>query len=190
VYNANAAGGAFRSRTAASITEYLPGSTTPEYTISSSTYLTFPAALGVDGSGNVYLANGGGAGDVGNGNVVVFAPGGSATPIATLSDPNLVEPGAMAVDSAGDVYVYDALNNDVAYFAGPPTGTPPTTQTSMTQLLNGGPFLNVGSMQFDPSGDLLVDGNGEFQMISATGLPNSQTVTLSLSGNGYGAWIP
>jgi serine/threonine protein kinase, bacterial len=174
VYVANQAAGFFHNRHAASITEYVAGATTPTRTISGAA-LTGPVAIGVDASGNVYLANS-------DGTIPVYAAGAS-TPTTTLSDPSLVQPSAMAVDPAGDLYVFDYANDDIAYF--------PAGSTSVTQTLTDPSFANVGgSIALDPAGDLMVCLNNEIEILAAGSLPNAVVVTSYINATGSPAWIP
>jgi hypothetical protein len=174
VYVANQAAGFFHNRHAASITEYVAGATTPTRTISGAA-LTGPVAIGVDASGNVYLANS-------DGTIPVYAAGAS-TPTTTLSDPSLVQPSAMAVDPAGDLYVFDYANDDIAYF--------PAGSTSVTQTLTDPSFSNVGgSIALDPAGDLMVCLNNEIEILAAGSLPNAVVVTSYINATGSPAWIP
>jgi hypothetical protein len=176
LYVANQAAGFFRSRTAASVTEYASGATSPTYKITGSA-LAAPVAIGVDGAGNVYVANS-------TGTIPVYGTGTRTTPTRTLSDPNLPSPESMLVDSAGDIYAFDSTNMWIAYF--------PAGSASVTQTLQGSDYANfAGGMAFDPSGDIILNMGTELEIDAAAGLPTTVLVQGYIPGAiGYPAWIP
>lgn len=72
--------------------------------------LTYPVALAIDHSGNMYVANGAYNGE-GPYSVVVYAPGGKS-PSRTITD-GVTAPNGIAVDAEGTLYVANRIANDV-----------------------------------------------------------------------------
>jgi sugar lactone lactonase YvrE len=120
---------------------FLPGT---ESTVASSTTVTQPQGVAVDGSGNVYIA------DYSNKLVLKMTlSGGSYTPSTLLSSGGgLGTPEMVAVDAAGNVYIADSANNRI-----------------LKETLSGGSYVlsTVASSTPDglnsPSG-VAVDGSG------------------------------
>jgi hypothetical protein len=161
------------------VAEYAQGvasGASPTYLITdpSGTNLTNPVAVGVDGSGNVYVANSD------TGLIPVYAKGNQTAPTLTVSEGGT--PAAMAVDQAGDIYVYDSTSQCIVFIA--------AGQTSPTAILGNFPNFEF-DMMFDPAGDLLVGMNTGIQVFAASGLSGSANVTTTLTGDtGAPAWVP
>lgn len=179
LYVANAAAGFFPHRTAAKITEYAPGATTPKYSISgSSSGITTPDGIAADASGRVYLSQL-------DGTIKLYGAGNQTAPQQTLSDPSLSQPEAILVDGTGGIYVVDGANLDIAYFA--------PGSTSVTNTLTASDFgAPPSSMTFDPNGNLwvCVAANNVINKFDATALPNSLSLLQSITGSGNLAWVP
>jgi DNA-binding beta-propeller fold protein YncE len=76
------------------------------------TNLNLPVGIAVDGRGNVYVTNQGGA------SIEEFAPSSSA-PVRTVAGPatGLDQPVAIALDTAGNMYVANQGSNSVTVYA-------------------------------------------------------------------------
>ncbi len=107
--------------------ETLSGGTYTESTISTST-MSYPFGIGVDGNGNVYVAD-----TVNNRIVKETAVSGSYTE-TTVPSSGLLFPAAVAADGSGNVYVADQANNRVVKedLADPPSLSFATTAEGST----------------------------------------------------------
>ncbi len=177
LYVSNAASGSFLHRTAAAITEYLPGATTPKYKITGSSIVS-PQGLAVDATGKVYLAQSSG--------INVYGSGNQTAPLRTISDPSLGNPTAIVFDAASGMYVIDQANNDIAYFA--------PGSTSVTNTLTYADFGNkLSSMMFDPSGNLWVSivNTNTIHQFAAGSLPASLSLSRDFVLTAPSmAWVP
>lgn len=176
LYVANAANGVFLNRKPAQITEFLPGATSPKYSITGAT-LTGPQGVAVDGSGNVYVTNS-------NGAIPVYGPGSHTTALRTMQNASVVNPTAAVATAAGGLYVLDNTNKALAYFA--PGAT--TTATVATPAFSNTP----SSLSSDGSGNLWVSipNANAVEKFDAAALPNTLNLLQTISAGGYAAWIP
>jgi sugar lactone lactonase YvrE len=182
------------------------------------TGLYYPAAIALDSSGNIYVANVGGGPPVagplgpgaGLGSVTVYPPLGSSTgtlneaPIATIGPPSsgpdntgLAEPRGIALDSSGDVYVSNSSGG--AAFLGSVTVYPPLG--SNTDVLDNTPTATIGTSNTElnsPSG-IALDPVGNVYVANA--LDSSITIyeaggtrdaapTAAISGDSTGLDYP
>ncbi len=138
------------------MTEFAAGSDTPGNILSG---FTSPAALLIDGSGNLYVA------DTTAGTVSEFAPG-AATPSVVIT--GLSNPKAMALDGAGNLYVANNGSSTVSKFA-PGATTASATLTGM---------FAPQALAFDGSGNLYVVDFDDQVMKFAPGA-TSPTATLT-----------
>jgi sugar lactone lactonase YvrE len=126
---------------------FLPGT----QSVVSSTALSSPNGFGVDGTGNIYIA------DSGNDRVLKEAHsvgGYTQTIVASGSSPySLSDPFAVAIDGAGDVYIYDAGLQEV--FKETPSAGSYTQSVVTSGLVSGG----------DPVW-IAVDGSGSVYILS------------------------
>ncbi|HEY1655608.1 MAG TPA: hypothetical protein VGF86_10865 [Candidatus Tumulicola sp.] len=83
-----------------------------------------------DAAGDLYAANGYGAGGFGPGNVAVFTPG-SSVPTRTITE-GIADPTSLAFDAAGNLYVYNLCTEPEKY------GECPTPDGSITVYAPGG----------------------------------------------------
>jgi len=128
-------------------------------TIVAGSGLNLPYAVAVDGSGNVYIADGG------NGRILkVTLSGGSYTQSTVVSGLNF--PAGVAVDGSGNVYIADSGNNQV-----------------LKESPVGGSYVQttVGSGLFGPLG-VAVDGSGNVYIADTN---NSRVLKETLSGSSY-----
>lgn len=170
------------------------GATTPSVTITGG--INVPVSIGVDGSGNVYVADTAPVYD-GSGNSVgsinVYGAGAQSAPSRTITSSSW-SPTNVAVDAAGDFYVTDAMNFVVDYFA--------AGSTSPTYTLNAAHFGDIdgsAGLLLDPSGALWVSilpalNDIVTEKFDASQLPSNLLLVLTISGVGTGgnylAWIP
>lgn len=180
LYVANAASGFGLARKQASITEYLPGTTTPKYTISGAlTGISGPQGIAVDSSGLVYLTNS-------NGTITIYGTGNRTAPSQTLTDPSLANPSSIVIDASKNIYVVDSANLDIAYFA---AGSPTVTNT-----LRDGSFSNsIASLMLDPGGNIWasITNLHELERLDAGALPTAVSAKYSIpNASGYMSWIP
>jgi len=121
--------------------------------------LNLPYAVAVDGSGNVYIADGG------NGRILkVTLSGGSYTQSTVVSGLNF--PAGVAVDGSGNVYIADSGNNQV-----------------LKESPVGGSYVQtvVGSGLFGPLG-VAVDGSGNVYIADTN---HGSVLKETLSGGSY-----
>jgi len=167
----------------ANIIEIPSGATSPSVTITGG--VVQPQALGVDGSGNVYLATAGGP-------VKIYGPGAQTAPKSSVTVAGW-NPTNLAVDAAGDFYVTDGIGKDIDYFKAGNT-------TPNIPALSGGVLANISGsapLLLDPTNDLWVSitnvGANNFQNIQRldqSELPTNGLVTETLQTAGSMAWIP
>ncbi|MGA8534919.1 MAG: hypothetical protein WB615_12500, partial [Candidatus Tumulicola sp.] len=122
-----------------SVTVYAPGKTRARLKIGPTQGVNVPKALAFDGSGNLYVANGGGN------TVTAYAPG-SGTVLRTISQ-GVNVPAGLAFDGSGNLYVANGGANTVTVYA-PGSGT---ILRTISQDVNG-----PRSLVFDGSGNLYV----------------------------------
>jgi len=100
--------------------------------------LSQPAALAVDGAGNVWTAN------VGNNSVSLFtATGAALSPTTGFTDTSLAQPSAIAIDSAGNAWVANAGGTSLTSFT--PAGTVSRTLATNLSSPNGIAFDGSGN---------------------------------------------
>jgi streptogramin lyase len=176
LYDANAANGVFLNRKPAQITEFLPGATSPKYSITGST-LTGPQGVAVDGSGNVYVTNF-------DGTIPVYGSGSHTTALRTMKSTAVAAPTAAIATAAGGLYVLDNTNRTVAYFA--PGAT--TVATVATPALP----AQGSSLAYDASGNVWVSipTTNAIEKFDGTALPNTLSLLQTINAGGYAAWIP
>lgn len=81
--------------------------------------LNTPAALAIDGLGQVWIANG-------NASITALSNSGAAiTPASGYTDTSLNAPSGIAIDSSGNVWISNAGNNSVTEIIGAAAPTPP-----------------------------------------------------------------
>ncbi len=127
-----------------SVAVYAPGDSSPSRIITGG--IVHPMALAVDGAGNLYALNMGGAP---SNSVTVYAPGGSE-PIRTITDGVVGSgmPGAgspLALDASGDLYVANAAvaqKNAGSVTVYPPGGTSPIR--TVTQSVQNPVAVGIG----------------------------------------------
>ncbi len=97
--------------------------------------LSFPAAVGVNYLGNIYIANNGAN------NVTVYQPDPPHTLLATINDSTLSSPGSLYVDGSDDIWVLDAYGNLHLYLTDlTPAGS---THSGGTAVGPWGPYVTV-----------------------------------------------
>jgi outer membrane protein OmpA-like peptidoglycan-associated protein/sugar lactone lactonase YvrE len=176
-----------------------------------SSHLTFPFGVGVDASGNVYIA------DSNNNHIEKVDTGGALSIIAGTGSSGVPTAGpalssaigqiqGLGVDPAGDVYTGDPNNRVVEKITSPNTPGAPTGVTATAG--SGGASLSWAAPQSDGnsaitgyqySADggstwtaLTYTGSGPFSA-SITGLSNGSTYPIrirAINGVGYGAASP
>jgi CSLREA domain-containing protein/uncharacterized repeat protein (TIGR02543 family) len=110
-------------------------------------FFSFPEGVGVDGSGNVYVA------DYNNNAVKTIVAGCASASCVTSLGGGFFEPVYLAVDGAGNVYVADWGNNAVKQI-------PAGCIYSSCVLTLGGGFINPGGVAVDSSGNVYIGDNG------------------------------
>lgn len=151
------------------------GSPTPVVTLADdgSGSLSTPLTLAFDGSGNLWVANGG----TGSNNTVVeFSSGqlthsGTPTPTVTLSDNghgSLHGPDALAFDSEGDLWVTNGGDSSVVEFTPSQFANSGSPTPTVTLSASHGSLLFPTDLTFDVSGDLWVSNGGSLSAGSAS----------------------
>lgn len=118
------------------------------------TTLANPYDVGLDSSGNIYVAN---YNTSGTGQILIFASGstGDVAPMAEIGGSNtgLTHPRAVCVDSGGNVYVLDDTVDSIKVWHSGNTGNvaPDQTITGAATLI-----LNPLALRIDPNGLLWV----------------------------------
>jgi sugar lactone lactonase YvrE len=162
------------------------GNVVPSATIDGSkTGLDFPAAIALDTSGNIYVANDGSE-DGGADTVTVYPAGskGNVAPSATVSGSNtgLDDPQGIALDTSGNIYVTnDGSSSGVAdtvtlYPAGSDGNVAPSATVSG---FNTG-LDNPQGIALDASGNIYVANGGSD---APTDYPSSNDVTVYSAGS-------
>jgi sugar lactone lactonase YvrE len=136
---------------------FLPGT---ENTITTSS-LSNPAAVAVDASGDIYIA------DTGNNRILKETLSAGSYTESTIPTSTLSNPSGVAVDGAGNVYVADSGNNRILLEI--VTGTGYTETTIPTSALS------------DPSG-IVLDGSGNVYIADSG---NDRVLMEALSGGTY-----
>ncbi|HEY6159083.1 MAG TPA: hypothetical protein VIV88_16670 [Gemmatimonadales bacterium] len=158
------------------------GNATPIRTIAgSNTGLDCPAGMGLDGAGELYVANPCG------GSIVVFAAGadGNAIPTRTIAGSNtgLDGPSGIALDGARNVYVTNAgyaanVGSVTVYAAGASGNTTPTRTIVGCHTGIGYPWGPLGVV-LDAAGNLYVAAHIPAFGIAVYAAPASGSATLS-----------
>ncbi len=149
------------------------------------TGLAFPTGIGLDASGNIYVANSG------NASIEQFATTatGDVAPKKVIAGPltGLAVPAGLAVDASGNVYVTDVGpgNSSVSVFAPSATGN-----TAPTRVISG-PLTtlnNPSDVKLDAAGNVYVTntGTGKILIFAATASGN---VAPSAVLNGAGTVV-
>lgn len=165
---------------ASNVTVYAPGSSTVLRKIAG----LEPAALAFDSSGNLYVAN-----DSGKGNVAVFAP--RATVPARSITQKVSKPRTLAVDSSDNLYVANGYFSVGVY--GPGSSTLLRTLKSFYPISisfdakenvyvgrTSGPYGGVGSRVV-----VFAHGNSKVVRTIATGVSDPQSLAVDAGGTLY-----
>jgi serine/threonine-protein kinase len=141
-----------------------------------------PAAVAVDASGNLYVA------DTGNSRIRRITPAGVVSTIAGSGAGQFDHPRGVAVDRAGNVYVADTGNNQIRRIA--PDGTVTTLAGSGSPGLGGGGLVDGPGAQaqfkepigiaVDADGNVYVADSGNNRIRKVT--PDGRVSTLAGSG--------
>ncbi len=157
---------------------------TPHVVISSDgTSLAWPGSLAFDPSGNLWVGN-----CAGSGNVEMYTPSqlaatGSPSPSVSLSG-SYAACNAIAFDATGDLWIGDTSNDQVLEFT--PSQLATSGSPTPTVTLTSAAFASPEGLAFDASGNLWVandgsSGAGALVMFTASQLASSGSKTPSVT---------
>lgn len=146
----------------------LPGGTPTLFANGTSGLIYGPAALALDGSGNVYIS------DSGHHRVVKVSPEGDL--VGTLMAGRLNNTRGVAVDGAGNVYISD---RDAGYDAVWKVDAGDTDGSDATKIIGAPDIYSPGRFAFDTSGNLYVTDEYHNQVVRISA-PISATSTRTV----------
>jgi hypothetical protein len=153
------------------------------------TKLLFPLGVAADSKGNIYVANIGCGGSLGNGSITVYRPGssGDVAPIRVIKGDRtgLLCPAGVAVDSSGKIYVAnnaEFLSRSGSSVTVYPAGSNGNVKPIATISGNNTGLVQPNGIALDPNRNIYVADNQSGAIVYPAGSDGNVAPSLRLAG--------